>query len=379
MKSEVEYLSQLVKFPTVSGDHLSAKTCVDFCASFFERQGMHVKIIKSGEFYNMVATTHRTKSPKVMLQAHMDVVAADDTFFEATEDKDNIVGRGVYDMKFACASYMTLVHTLRESLKNYDLGIMLTFDEEIGGKNGVKFLLDEGYSCEVVILPDGGDNWRLESSANGAWFMRLVADGKSAHGSRPEEGVNAAARLMRVTSKLQQKYAGNASVDGTTCALTGLQSGEAMNQIPDHAEATFDIRYKNKTAYAAIRGSIEDIARDGNVEIVTIDTSAPVELDRDHAAVKHFFSIAEEILGKPLETCHSFGSTDARFFAEKDIPCIVLRPNGGGAHSEGEWIKTSDLALFTKLLMQYVTSYACHEDAPAKQTLDSVHSRSNKQ
>lgn len=377
MKSEIEYLEQLVKFPTVSGDHVSAQTCAEFCASFFERQGMHVKIVKSGEFFNLIATTHRTRKPKILLQAHMDVVAADDSSFKLQETGDNLIGRGVFDMKFACASYMVLVERLKESLKNYDFGIMLTFDEEVGGKDGVEFLLNEGYSCEVCILPDGGDNWRLEASANGAWFMRLVADGKSAHGSRPEEGVNAAARLTRVVTKLQQKYASNVSLDDTTCALTGLQSGEAMNQIPDYAEATFDIRYKNGASYKKVHTFIKDICADGNVEIQTIDKSPLIELNKNHAAIKHFYLTAEEVLGEPLETCHSFGASDARFFAKHDIPCIIIRPHGGGAHSEGEWIKKSDLATFTELLLQYVTSYGLREAAPLPQALDQLPRRTD--
>lgn len=360
MKSEIEYLQQLVKFPTVSGDHVSAKTCAEFCATFFERHGMYTKIVKSGEFYNLIATTRQTRSPKILLQAHMDVVAADDSCFEIKTEGDNIIGRGVFDMKFACANYMVLVERLKDTLQDYDFGIMLTFDEEIGGKNGVDFLLNEGYSCEVCILPDGGDNWRLEASANGAWFVRLIADGKSAHGSRPEEGVNAADRLTKVTAKLQQKYASNASLDDVTCALTGLQSGEAMNQIPDHAEATFDIRYRDQACFEKIKQFVEDIAKDGNVRVVTLDGSPPAALDTDHPAVKHFYRTAEHVLGASLETCHSFGASDARFFARRNIPCIIIRPNGGGAHSEGEWIKQADLPVFTELLVQYVMSYGTH-------------------
>jgi succinyl-diaminopimelate desuccinylase len=371
MKSEAQYLAQLVKFPTVSGDHISAKTCADFCATFFERHGLYTTIAQSGEFYNLIATTKETKHPKVFLQAHMDVLAADDALFSLRREKGNFVGRGVYDMKFACASYMAMIDSMGESVTSYDFGIMLTFDEEIGGRDGVKFLIDQGYSCDACILPDGGDNWKLEASANGAWFVRLIADGKTAHGSRPEEGVNAASQLMRTANKILQKYAGNVSVDGVTCSLTGLQAGEAMNQIPNRAEATFDIRFRDREIYASIKAAITDIASSGDVCLETLDYSAPMQTNADDPVVKYFSAIAEDVLGQPLETCHSYGATDGRYFSERAIPCIIIRPQGGGAHSEGEWVRAADLPRFTDLITRFITSYARVSPVPVNR-LDSV-------
>ena len=36
---------------------------------------------------------------------------------------------------------------------------MLTGDEELGGFNGVGYLVEEGYLAEVCILPDAGEGF----------------------------------------------------------------------------------------------------------------------------------------------------------------------------------------------------------------------------
>ncbi len=55
-------------------------------------------------------------------------------------------------------------------------------------------------------------------------------------------------------------------------------------------------------------------------------------------------------IGKTL----SFGSSDARFFGEKNIPVIVIAPVGGEIHSDNEWIDLEDLGRFYNVLKQWI-------------------------
>ena len=72
---------------------------------------------------------------------------------------------------------------------------MFTTDEELGGENGVGELLKHGWSAGLAVIPDGGENWQVESAAKGPLRAEIVClAGRSAHGSRPWEGENAIAR-----------------------------------------------------------------------------------------------------------------------------------------------------------------------------------------
>lgn len=356
-KTEADYLEELVAFPSITSDKEALKKCAEFCAEFFENRGLHTKLIESKGYPNVIATTRNVKRPKVLLQCHMDVVPAKDELFMMKRGGGRLTGRGAFDMKFACASYMRLVDKLAKDIRKYDFGIMLTFDEEIGGRNGVEALLKKGYGASVCILPDSGKNWRLESSAHGAWFVRLSKTGKNAHGSLPKKGINAAEILTQAINdlyKIRKEY----SDSELSLSLTQINSGKAMNQIPDYAEAVLDIRFKNDGIYGSLKRRIEQICSRYGVEINNIELFPCINVDSKEAEITEFIRVAEDVLGGKISTCHSEGSTDARYFCSRNIPCVVIQPNGGGRHGDDEWVDAEGLAHLTAILYKFITKNA---------------------
>lgn len=356
-KTEADYLDSLIAFPSVSSDKEASKECAEFCNEFFSKNGMHSEITEYSGYPNVVATSIKTKTPKVLLQCHMDVVPADSKMFSMKREGNKLLGRGAFDMKFACASYMKLVRILGSDIKNYDFGIMLSFDEEIGGRNGVGALLNDQYGCDVCILPDSGKDWHLETSANGAWFIKLSKEGKNAHASAPQEGINAAEILMEALSgiyKIREKYSPNE----LTLSLTQVNGGKAMNQIPDSAEATLDIRFRSEKIYKELRSQIEKIINQRNIKLETLTYGTCMNVDTRDPVVTEFIAVAEEVLDKKIKTCHSIGATDGRYFCEKNIPCIVIQPNGGGRHSDSEWVDSNGVEDLTKILVKFIKKQA---------------------
>ncbi|HYF96587.1 MAG TPA: M20/M25/M40 family metallo-hydrolase, partial [Patescibacteria group bacterium] len=313
--------------------------------------------IRSKDFPSLVATTTNTKKPKLLLAAHMDVVPAEDDMFAMKITDGKLTGRGVFDMKFACASYMKVVESLGEKVKDYDFGIMLTFDEEVGGHNGVEALLEQGYGGNICLLPDSGTNWRLESTANGAWFIKVSHHGKNAHASLPTEGINASELLMDTLKDIIQVRE-NYSKDDLTLSVTTLDAGEAMNQIPDYAEAKIDIRYKDKPAFEKVKNQLETICQKHGSVLETIEFGHCMNVEIDHPRVLDFVNVAEEVLGQKIEYSHSTGATDARYLCAYDIPTIVIQPNGGGLHSDYEWVDAKGLKDLTEIILRFIDKCA---------------------
>src|SRR5262249_3930331 len=139
----------------------------------------------------LVITTKDTMTPDIFLVAHIDVVPAPKSLYQPRIESNKMYGRGAYDMKMAIACYILLLHELKEWLGEKNIGLMLTSDEEIGGMQGVKRLLEAGYSSKVAFLPDGGFNWNFEEEAKGVLQIKIAARGKSSHSSRPWLGENA--------------------------------------------------------------------------------------------------------------------------------------------------------------------------------------------
>lgn len=349
-------LKELVSFRSVTGSHKEQATLFDYLVFSFADLNMKVKTYSFNGFKSLIVTSKDTKNPKVMLAAHVDVVPADDSSFVMKEEAENLIGRGVFDMKFAAAIYIVLARELARHSDNLNWGIMFTSDEEVGGVDGIGALLNLGYKSDVCILPDGGDNWQLESGCNSAWIAKIYVEGKTAHGSRPWEGKNAIAQLMDCLSEIQARFENKKYKNTLTVSQIG--GGNALNQVPDKAWATLDMRFTDEQEYDSLRVEIESNIRKKGIKIETIAHVAGSHLDTDSPHVKSFIELAKQKAPVKVGFSKSLGASDSHYFEANGIPTILMRPRGGGAHSEKEWINKQDLQNYYELIKEFVVTNA---------------------
>jgi acetylornithine deacetylase/succinyl-diaminopimelate desuccinylase-like protein len=55
-----------------------------------------------------------------------------------------------------------------------------------------------------------------------------------------------------------------------------------------------------------------------------------------------------------IEYVSSYGGSDARFFAQRDIPTIIIEPHGDGRHAPDEWIEADDLEKYYRLMERWL-------------------------
>lgn len=346
-------LSKLVAFQTVTGDYDAAMECMGYVEAYLKSRGMKIKRHEFNRFPALAATTRRTKRPKLLLQAHIDVVAAPERCFNMREKDGKLFGRGVMDMKFAAAVFMKIVDDLQDRLGDYDFGIMLTSDEEIGGEDGVKTLLDAGYGADVCLLPDAGKGWKLEISHKGCWIGRARAEGMAAHGSKPWEGDNAIYSLVEALDGIKRLFKGQHQ-GSDTLSINMISGGAAVNQVADTAEAVLDLRFLDDKSFNRLHGRMSSIAEKHGTTLETVRLIKVSHTDVSHPLVKPFVRIAESIHGKPVERVRSLGISDAHFFSERGIPVILSRPSGGCTHGDEEWIDKKDLNKYYEAVRMYV-------------------------
>lgn len=346
-------LADLVAFRTVSGEQQAAAACLDYVGSYLAERGMRVKHHVSNDFPSLVATSRPTKTPKLLLQAHMDVVSAPDKCFRMREKGGKLFGRGTFDMKFAAAAFMKVVDELRSRLEDLDFGIMLTTDEEVGGRDGTKFLLEKGYGSAVCVMPDGGDDWRIEASHKGAWIGRAVAKGTTAHGSRPWEGDNAIDRLVDGLRDMRGLFDGQ-HTDSDSLSINKIAGGAGLNQVAELAEATLDMRTVSADNFERLQARMRQICGHYRIELHTIAKVDITETDLRHPLVAAFLGAAERVRGEPLGRVRSLGTSDAHYFAKRGIPVILVRPGGGCPHGDGEWIDKEGLKRYCEVLKMYI-------------------------
>lgn len=352
-----DIFENLVRFRTITGNSSETEDCLGYTEQILKAAGMHVSHYASNGFGSIVATTQNTKTPQVFLQAHLDVVPGSDTLFALHRNGSQLRGRGAFDMKYAAACYLMLVEELGKDCSNYDFGIMFTTDEELAGHDGVEHVLRQGYGCKVCILPDGGDNWRLETAAKGDWIVDVTAHGRSAHGSRPWDGDNAITKLFAFLEEASNLAPAKHHTD-TTLVVSTINAGNATNQVPAEATASLDIRYLNHEAFSDIQGRLMKLAEHYGVDVSTRTIIRPIELDVSLDPVQEWIRTVSEVRGEEAANGYalSFGASDARFFAEKGIPTIVTRPDGGGMHGDSEWIDEAGLYQFYECIQKYTMS-----------------------
>lgn len=346
-------LEKLVEIPTITGDHAANHQALEYIAQFVAARGMHIKWFEANGFESLIATTTKTKTPKVLLAGHTDVVPAPQDFFNLREVDGKLYGRGVLDMKFAIACYLKIVDDLKDTLHAYDFGLMITSDEEVGGRNGTEMLIKKGYLPKVCIIPDGGDNWQIQTHSKGFLYLTLYRYGKPAHGSRPWLGESAIIPLLNAIREIQALFPNN-NASSNTLNIGRVHSGSAINQVPDFAEVSFDIRVMSENEKKSLLKKIRAICITYTLEInIELDGVAGV-FSLDNPFIATFADLIKAETGIMVTGVHTLGTNDARHFVPFKVPCISFYPTGGNHHGPDEWLKTDSLQQAYHILSRYV-------------------------
>jgi len=350
-------LSQLISYPTVTSNTEAIHDAFDYIQTYLRQRGMHTKRLEHNGTESLIATTRQTKTPALMLAAHLDVVSAPEEMFSIRESDGKFYGRGVLDMKCSIAAFMQVIDTISDDLAAYDVGVMITSDEEVGGDAGVGFLVDKGYVPSICILPDGGDNWQVETFAKGYLFLSLTANGQPAHASRPWDGKNAINMLLNAVQDITGLFPVLAP-DTDTINIGKITGGNTINQVAGQAEALIDIRVMSEKRKATLLDRIEKICAKHGVQLTLVSQGVTVQLDVTEPVVASFVRIASDITGVNIVGSSTLGTNDARFMVAKGVPCISYYPVGGGHHSLEEWLDKKAFHQSYEILLRYVETHA---------------------
>jgi succinyl-diaminopimelate desuccinylase len=363
-KTLTEVLSRLIGFPTITNDHTTNRAALDWVEDRLVGLPLHIKRYEHNGYPSLVATTTKSKTPKMWLVAHIDVVTSAPAGFKAVLSDGRLYGRGAHDMKFALASFIVLLEELGQDLANYDLGLMVTSDEEVGGFDGVKWLVNQqGYDAAgTALVPDSGGNWHMEAGAKGIMWWELEATGKSAHASRTWDGINAIDEITKFVTSMRSHVptepCGDPLHQHSTVNLSSLVSGGATNQVPGFATARLDIRYTPDLSSKTIASWTEEAhALVPNVKAKMLLEDGPYKI-RNEGPITLYQKIVKDVTGHGVTFSTSHGSSDARHFAQVGVPTINVCPTGSGFHVPNEWIDIADLEKFHEINRRFTDVWA---------------------
>jgi acetylornithine deacetylase/succinyl-diaminopimelate desuccinylase-like protein len=345
--------------PTISGQSEPNNKALSFIESFLRARGMHIHRSAYGGNPVLVATTQATKTPRVMLVGHVDVVPASDAMFAIKEIDGRLYGRGVMDMKSGIAAYLMTVDMLGERLPEYDLGIMITSDEETKDV-GVKGLIADGFCpTEAAVLFDGGYDLQVQKAAKGVLYFTLSAKGETGHGSRPwlvKESPSL--RMIDALSEIKALLPHN-NPQSSTINISMLKAGkpgEALNQIPAETLAGLDIRTLNSTEHTQLHKAVADICKKYDIDCNLMVEFLPIEHDMQNPHMLAFVASIEKHTGVTSRGVLAYAASDANAFVERGLACLVTYPIGEGHHSENEWIDAKCLEALPNIVVGYLNA-----------------------
>ncbi len=350
----------LVRFKTVAGNIGEKKRCLDFVEKYFRGTGLVVKRYKCNNSESLMILTKATKKPMIMMNCHLDVVPGDESQFKPVLiDGSRLYGRGTADMKSQAAVMMSVMRDFAPLKDKLSLGLMITTDEETGGENGAQYLLSrENYSAEVVIAPDCVSDFDIIIKEKGIINLRLAAQGRPVHGSRPWEGENALETLIDMYDKIRKMFPEPPPHDRwrPTVTLGKMSGGTAVNTVAGSGEMFINIRLTEKESFEKIMKRIKSLNPKVRLEI--IHRATPLIVSEKNPYVQSLKKIIEKRLKRKSSMTYDHGGSDARFFADKNIPVLIFGPKGGGYHGEDEYVDLNSLERMKEIIIEFIEAQA---------------------
>ncbi|MFW6055099.1 MAG: M20 family metallopeptidase, partial [Thermodesulfobacteriota bacterium] len=247
----VELTKELMRFKSMHSRPEEIAACLEHIRGYLQEWGVKSETIVHNGVHSLLALPKPGYAP-ILLMSHADVVEAGEALFEPVEENGRLYGRGSIDDKYAVAvslfllrAHLTEIEQEGGSFEDLPFGLLITGDEEVGGTNGAGQALKHCRTDFCLALDVGGPR-QIVIKEKGILRLKLVARGKAAHGARPWLGENAIEKLTADIQAIKPFFPVQTQDPEhwhRTMNLGRISGGKAVNQVPDRAEAVFDIRY----------------------------------------------------------------------------------------------------------------------------------------
>jgi acetylornithine deacetylase/succinyl-diaminopimelate desuccinylase-like protein len=392
---ETEFLAQLVKVasdnpPGDCAPHaVRARELLQQLGLVVEAHAVPQPLVQAAgmtSVTNLIARHRFGDGPTIALNAHGDVVPPGlgwrhDPYGAVVEEGPHgpvMYGRGVAVSKSDFATYTWALLALKAAVAaGHKLGgaleLHFTYDEEVGGIVGPKWLLDERLTKPDAVIA-AGFSYAIVTAHNGCLHLEVTVTGKQAHAAMPETGVDA---LEAATTVLAALYAHRTALSRLRSSTPGIVSptlnvglikgGINTNVVPDQVVFRIDRRMIPEEEPAKAEAELRDLIataaqrhHDIKADVRRLLLAEPLKpqpgTERIAAAIgrhaKQVLGIEARMTGVPLYT-------DARHYAAAGIP-IVLYGAGprslleANAHNANENLRLDDLRAATKIVAMAV-------------------------
>ena len=310
------------------------------------------------------------QNTSLLLNGHLDTVGVEGMQdpFTLRRKGDRLFGRGTYDMKGSLAVMLLLAEHFTRHPAPIDVWLAFTADEEdksIGMEHFVANRLPgicPAPEAGIILEPT---ELQIGTCHKGfAWF-EIQVSGKAAHGSRPDEGVDAILPLKAALEELSRiqaelsKLPPDPLIGHATLHAATVSGGHELSVIPARSKLQWERRTLPAESQQKLNRELERVVQavqavPGSHEVSGRDFfSRPPYRVADNAKIlKRLQNGAPQ--SRPVGL--SFWA-DSGLLGTTGMDCVLFGPAGHGAHAVDEWVSLKSLVRVYEILKQLILDY----------------------
>lgn len=324
---------------------------------------------------NVVARFGRGGGPSLLFNGHLDVVATagmshDPWSAEIREGR--LYGRGSSDMKAGIAA-MSAAAARAAALIRGEVIVTAVIDEEYASL-GTRALLESGIRADAAVVTEPTQLAIMPAHKGFAWF-EIETEGRAAHGSRWDLGIDAIAHMAHALVELESfdrevlaarshPLLGRASMHAST--ITG---GAGMSTYPDRCVLAVERRTLPGERVEAVEHEIVDACRralapaNAAAKVRMFLAAPPSDVSVDAPIVRALqHSARAESVDSPVLGMSAW--TDAALFNDAGIPAVCFGPGDIGlAHADEEFVEVEQIERATAILTRLAVEWCRGEPA----------------
>lgn len=313
---------------------------------------------------------------KLIFCGHMDTVLAGEQPWEYPPFSgdligDKLYGRGASDMKSGLAAMFLAIESIFQEKRELskEIVFLATAGEEVDSCGARQYLQGEDMSDVEALVIGEPTHEKVAAGHKGALWVEVVTIGKTAHGSMPDQGINAVewmGRVIQIVESLKLDWKISKSPLGeSSVSANKMEGGVQTNVIPDRCTLNIDIRtvapQSHKQLFADLKQRLNDLFSGEDApsfEMNELLNRPSILTDKSSPIITKALRIKEDDPDSVYGV--SYYTDGAVLNPESEIPTLIYGPGDEKlAHQPNEYVDVDaylrSIDFYKKLILKYAT------------------------
>jgi acetylornithine deacetylase len=369
-------LRQLVAIDSINPDLVAGGAgegeIARFVASWLDQAGLEVTLAESAPGRPSVVGVVRGAGGgrSMLLNAHMDTVgvAGMERPHDPRVEGNRLYGRGAYDMKGGLAAIMIAAAQARKLSLRGDVILTAVADEEYASV-GTESIVKRWHADAAIVTEPTA--LALCVAHKGFVWLEITTEGRAAHGSRPDLGLDAIVKMGPILLGLDQLdrslRAGAVShpLLGTGSLHASLiEGGQELSSYPE--SCTLQVERRTipgetlERVEVEIEAVLEGIRQNDPTFLASTKTTFArdsFEIAEDSDIVQALSNQIKALLGSAPDVGGGSGWMDSALLSAAGIPTVIFGPGGDGAHAVVEWVDLEQVRQCSDVLLATIQDF----------------------